>query len=189
MGLFDLFKEKRQKEEYNESHHFPIKFHNYTKEIYVKCKNLDELMTLLKEELEITDDPMPLDSFEITKLNKSNCFHIKCSNDIDFYGFHNLVNYFYKYEDERLVSKAVGLVKHSSNEGNSYYVVQDSDNDWGDTVIGVMNNGKAFSVYLPEAYEEGGNIITGENSLGGQVMSDFLRSYYFKKMEEQPNNY
>lgn len=175
MGVFDYFKKKKEQKLYDERHLNPIKFHHFTKEIYVTGLDEKQLMDLIREELEITDDPMPLESFFIEKVEDSNYYLVKCSDEIDFYSFHNLVGWCYKYVDDKEVISAFGLAINTDDPGQSYYVILDHENKYGDTLIGVMDNGKSFLVYLPESDKDGGNIIIGKNSLCGKKMKEFMK--------------
>jgi len=182
MGLFNFFENKRKKEEEMARYHIPVKFHHYTKEILVRGVDRETLMALIREEMEVTDEPMPIESFQVEAVKDSDWYHIHCADNFDFYGFHHLVNWLYKYEEDRPVIMAIGLAKHSYKDEASYYVVQDIESKWGDTLVGVMNNDKALSIYLPGCSVEGGNMMAKDNGLNGVKMRQYLASYNLEAM-------
>ena len=50
-------------------------------------------------------------------------------------------------------------------------------------MIGVFNDGKKFSQFLPEGFREGGNIILEDNNLEKLNVCDFLNIFHLSKDE------
>lgn len=63
---------------------------------------------------------------------------------------------------------------HETNEKLSYYATLDPES-WGDTFIGVFNDGEKFSIYLPESYIVKGNIRVGNNNLTIVGVREYMR--------------
>ena len=96
---------------------------------------------------------------------------------MDFYNYHNLSAWFYgygKYKDMPQLSAVVSFNKE--NEEENYYAYLDPNNSYGDTLIGVFDNGTRFFQYLPEGFKENGNIVVGYNNLEHVKVTDYLES-------------
>lgn len=84
---------------------------------------------------------------------------IKVDPSISFYVYHNLVGWLSGYEENIAIPKlAIGFSKNKIDSQEDYLFFLDPENKYGDTQIGTFRNGKSFFIYLPEAYEEGGNL-------------------------------
>lgn len=85
---------------------------------------------------------------------------IMIEEPINFYVYHNLVGWLSGYEESQDIPQLViGFAKHKTDSQENYLFFLDPKNENGDTQIGAFKNGKAFDIYLPEAYEEYGNLI------------------------------
>lgn len=144
---------------------YKIKFDKYDKYIYTY--NMDEsvIESLLFSHSDLENEFHKVHEFQILSsliVQEKKVIHCPC--DIDFYEYHNLVGWL-KGTDEELSVQVYGVVLHSLDPSKSYYVQLDVDIPSGDTLIGIMNNKKSFRIYLPGAYEEGGNLKLCENKL------------------------
>ncbi|MDN3593485.1 hypothetical protein [Zunongwangia endophytica] len=84
---------------------------------------------------------------------------IKVDQSISFYVYHNLVGWLSGYEENTAIPEhSIGFSKNKSDSQEDYLFFLDPENEYGDTQIGTFRNGKSFSIYLPEAYEEYGNL-------------------------------
>ena len=84
---------------------------------------------------------------------------IKVDQSVSFYIYHNLVGWLSGYEENTAIPElSIGLSKNKTDSQEDYLFYLDPENEYGDTQIGTFRNGKSFSIYLPEAYEEYGNL-------------------------------
>lgn len=84
---------------------------------------------------------------------------IKIDHSISFYVYHNLVGWLTGYEDSSDIPELTfGFSKSKVDSQNDYLFFLDPHNAYGDTQIGAFRYGKPFAIYLPEAYEEYGNL-------------------------------
>ncbi len=84
---------------------------------------------------------------------------IKVDSSISFYVYHNLVGWLSGYEENTAIPElSIGFSKNKTDSQEDYLFFLDPENEYGDTQIGTFRNGKSFSIYLPEAYEEYGNL-------------------------------
>lgn len=84
---------------------------------------------------------------------------IKIDNSISFYDYHNLAGWLTGYEDCSDISELTfGFSKSKVDSQNDYLFFLDPHNEYGDTQVGAFRYGKPFAIYLPEAYEEYGNL-------------------------------
>jgi len=84
---------------------------------------------------------------------------IKIDHSISFYVYHNLAGWLTGYEDNSDIPELTfGFSKSKMNSPEDYLFFLDPHNANGDTQVGAFRNGKPFAIYLPEAYEEHGNL-------------------------------
>lgn len=84
---------------------------------------------------------------------------IQVEESISFYEYHNLVGWLYGYgENQDIPELSIGFSKSKTDAQEDYLFFLDPENKYGDSEIGAFRNGKTFFVYLPEAYEEYGNL-------------------------------
>lgn len=84
---------------------------------------------------------------------------VKIPDNFGFYQFHNLVGWLLGYDQEaKLPSMTYGIAAHNSDSTKNYFVELDQNTPEGDVVVGAFQNGNSYYVYLPEAYEENGNM-------------------------------
>jgi len=84
---------------------------------------------------------------------------IKVDQPISFYVYHNLVGWLSGYEENTAIPElSIGFSKNKTDTQEDYLFFLDPENEYGDMQIGTFRNGKSFSIYLPEAYEEYGNL-------------------------------
>lgn len=141
-----------------ERSNYKIRFHKYSKAIYVV--DMDEVMIsgLIESHEEIDDGFHRLNDFVILQSSyRPNVLVVKCPSDIDFYEFHNLVAWLCG-TGEHSFKEIYGMASMHEDEQQSYYVKLDATESMGDQLVGAMKNGSQFTIYLPEAYVEGGNI-------------------------------
>ncbi len=84
---------------------------------------------------------------------------IKVDQSISFYIFHNLAVWLTDYEDSSDIPELTfGFSKSKMDSSEDYLFFLAPHNEYGDTQVGAFRNGKPFAIYLPEAYEEHGNL-------------------------------
>ena len=89
---------------------------------------------------------------------------IKIDEAINFYVYHNLVGWLNGYEENYEIPElSIGFAKSKTDSQQDYLFFLDPENNFGDTQIGAFKNGKSFSIYLPDAYEEYGNLTVKSN--------------------------
>lgn len=86
---------------------------------------------------------------------------IKIDHSISFYVYHNLAGWLTGYEDSSEIPELTfGFSKSKVDSLNDYLFFLDPHNAYGDTQVGAFRYGNPFAIYLPEAYEEYGNLTT-----------------------------
>ena len=84
---------------------------------------------------------------------------IRVDQSISFHVYHNLVGWLTDYEDNSETPELTfGFAKSKIDSLKDYIFFLDPFNANGDTQIGAFRYGKPFAIYLPEAYEEHGNL-------------------------------
>jgi len=128
---------------------------------YILLKNTTEphLIQMIIEYGELSGNEEYEDhNFEIAK--SDDWYIIKIPETIHFYAYHNLTGWLTGYEQNPNNPQfSIGLSNHKTDSQEDYIHYSDPHNDYGDTHIGNFRNGKSFSIYLPDAYEEFGNMI------------------------------
>lgn len=75
------------------------------------------------------------------------------------YHYRQLVGWLTGYEDSSDIPELTfGFSKSKVDSQNDYLFFLDPHNAYGDTQVGAFRYGKPFAIYLPEAYEEYGNL-------------------------------
>lgn len=106
---------------------------------------------------------------------------IEVEESVDFYEYHNLIGWLSGYPDSgEIPGISLGFAKHKGDEAEDYLCFLDSQNEYGDTLIGAFRSEKPFSIYLPEAYVDGGN-LTLDNTVQVTMakVSEFLKDKGF----------
>lgn len=142
-----------------------INFDIYEKSLITKGFAIDQLKKAIQEHLEMCEEPIDVEDFEIEAKADTQWWWIKCPHMISFYSFHNLIGWLTCDNPSKGIKEVYGLAKHQQDDWQSYYAHRDKDNRWGDTVIGVLNSSQAFSIYLPESYEEEGNMVFSKQGI------------------------
>ncbi|HLW39820.1 MAG TPA: hypothetical protein VKX31_05475 [Brumimicrobium sp.] len=84
---------------------------------------------------------------------------IKIDPSISFYVYHNLAGWLTGYEDSSDIPEIIfGFCKSKMDSLKDFLFFLDPYNANGDTQVGAFRCGKPFAIYLPEAYEEYGNL-------------------------------
>jgi len=106
---------------------------------------------------------------------------IKVEQSVSFYVYHNLVGWLSGYEENTAIPElSIGFSKNKTDSQEDYLFYLDPENEYGDTQIGTFRNGKSFSVYLPEAYEEYGNLtIKNEIHISMKENMDYISEQGF----------
>ncbi len=159
----DASKETFQREKASETFH---KIQNEKYARYILAKNTTEsyLLQMIKEfgELFSTDKRIE-HSFGIAQ--SENWYVVKVDPSVNFYTYHNLVGWFTGYEDNSAIpEQSIGFAKHKNDSQQDYVFYLDPDNSDGDTEIGVFRNNKSLMVYLPEAFEDFGNLKISDST-------------------------
>ncbi|XOV66408.1 MAG: hypothetical protein ACFHU9_12350 [Fluviicola sp.] len=169
----------------------PINSDDYDRYVLVKNTTLEyiERMTTEYAELDGTEGEFRMVEFRITE--SGDWLIIEVPEQIDFYAYHNLVGWYFGYEDhEDIPDFSVGLAKARNNPEDSYLFYLDPNNEFGDTHIGSFNNGTNFNIYLPEAYDVGGNITVNEHlPISYDVIHEYLTTVGFEMPDDDtPSN-
>nr|WP_321231067.1 hypothetical protein [uncultured Psychroserpens sp.] len=106
---------------------------------------------------------------------------IKVDQSVSFYVYHNLVGWLSGYEENSAIPElSIGFSKNKIDSQEDYLFYLDPENEYGDTQIGTFKNGKSFSIYLPEAYEEFGNLtIRNEIQVSMKENIDYISEQGF----------
>jgi len=106
---------------------------------------------------------------------------IKVEESVSFYVYHNLVGWLTGYEKNTAIPElSIGFSKNKTDSQEDYLFFLDPENEYGDTQIGTFRNGKSFSIYLPEAYEEYGNLtIKNEIQVSMKENTDYISEQGF----------
>ncbi|MGK0447674.1 MAG: hypothetical protein ACJA2M_001452 [Polaribacter sp.] len=160
----------------------PIISKNYDRYIMAKNTSDEYLKSMIKEyaELNGTEGEFNLAEFGISKTGE--WYVIKVPLEVDFYTYHNLVEWFNGYEsNEEIPDYSIGFAKSKNNNSKNYLFYTDSNIEARDTQVGIFADNSAFSIYLPEAYEETGNLtIDKKISLTYNSIQVFLDENGFK---------
>ncbi len=131
---------------------------DYQRFILTKGSNTKYLMGMTKEYGELSGgDDFVEHTFKISTIGDWSIILVE--ETVSFYVYHNLVGWFTGYDNNPDIPDiSVGYAKHISDNQKDYFFYLDSNNMTGDTEIGAFRNGNSFFIYLPEAYEEYGNL-------------------------------
>lgn len=143
----------------------PIVSADYNRFILVKNTTEEYIKSMTSEHVALsgTDGDHYLAQFQILK--EGDWFVVKVPQEIDFYTYHNLVGWYFGYDDNPDVPEySIGFAEANKDINDSYMFYLDPDNEYGDAHIGVFKNGTTFTISLPDAYEKIGN-ITADKSL------------------------
>ena len=101
---------------------------------------------------------------------------VKVDDSLSFFVYHNLVGWFSGYEENPDIPEiSIGFAKNKTDSTEDYLFFLDPENQFGDTQIGAFRNGDSFSIYLPEAYDEFGNLtLTNELDVSLKEQVDFI---------------
>jgi len=116
---------------------------------------------------------------------------IKVEESLSFYVYHNLVGWLIGYEENPEIPElSIGYAKNKTDPEEDYLFFLDPENQFGDTQIGAFRNGKSFSIYLPEAYEEYGNLtIKNEINVSMKENTEFIAEKGFDTEKVLSLNY
>lgn len=156
----------------------------YNRFILTKKTTENYITKGIKEYGELSgNDEYKIYNFRIAQHGEWNI--IKVEESISFYVYHNLVGWLTGYEENPNIPElSIGFSKNKTNSQEDYLFFLDPKNDYGDTQIGAFRNGKSFSIYLPEAYEEYGNLtIKNEIQLSMKENIDFVAEQGFNISE------
>ncbi|MBJ6369809.1 hypothetical protein [Snuella sedimenti] len=135
-----------------------IKSQDYSRYILTKSTTESYILKGIKEYGELSGN----EEFNIYNLGIAEYGDwkiIKVDPSISFYVYHNLVGWLSGYEENTAIPEfSIGFSKNKTNSQEDYLFFLDPENEYGDSQIGTFGNGKSFSIYLPEAYEEYGNL-------------------------------
>jgi hypothetical protein len=75
---------------------------------------------------------------------------------------------------------AIGISLHNTDKKNNYSFVVGNYYQREDTEVGLFDNGTTFFIYVPNAWEEKGNIYTSEDlTLKEKNLNEFFKTYTF----------
>jgi len=174
----------------NEENKYPININDYNKYIIIQNSTEEYIIKHFKEYSEICGGEKTVHDFKYSF--KNNITIIKCPQNINFYNYHNLSGWFMGYEENKESPDLTAVISlHKINNKEDYYATLDPENSYGDTMIGVFDNGKKFSQFLPEGFKAGGNINLEDNNLEKLNVCDYLKIFDLTKEEliNFENNY
>ncbi|MDD6793995.1 MAG: DUF2185 domain-containing protein [Clostridiaceae bacterium] len=156
----------------------PINFSEYLKYIVVKNTSEDYVLSYMKEfgELTLGDKKIYEFIYYILNRNDNNFIIIKCPENMDFYNFHNLAEWFYGCGEDKNNEPdlSCNICFNKVDKDKNYYAVV-RDDEWKDTIEGIFNNGTRFSIYLPEAFK-GDDVLIDYNNLHYTTVESYLNS-------------
>lgn len=185
---YNLFIRKNEDSKFESEQivYFPIKQINkdsiiniYSKDYvrYIFTKNTTEnyILKMIEEYGELNgEEDAKLYDFGISTYGDWKI--IQVDKNLSFYAYHNLVGWFFGYEENPEIPEfSIGFAKNIENVNYDYIFHLDPENERGDTGIGVFDNGKSFFIYLPDAYEENGNLtVTDKIKLSKTEKIEFI---------------
>jgi hypothetical protein len=152
-----------------------IKSEDYSRFILTKSTNESYILKGIKEYGELSgNEEYKIYNFGIAEYGDWKI--IKVDLSISFYVYHNLVGWLSGYEENTAIPElSIGFSKNKTDSQEDYLFFLDPENEYGDTQIGTFRNGKSFSIYLPEAYEEYGNLtISNEIQVSMKENMDYI---------------
>lgn len=152
---------------------------NYTRYLIARKTSIEYLTGMIREygALQDTDDMM---DFVFKIATAGDWFVIEVDPGVTFYVYHNLASWFYGYEEKSDIPDiSIGFAQHKMDDEKTYYFYLDPSIKWGDTSIGRFNDGRAFFIYLPEAYEEYGNLSVSDDVEVPVPVTPFLKEKGF----------
>jgi len=154
---------------------YKIRNKDYDRFIFVKKTSEDYLLRMIKEYGELSGTKeFKEHSFWVAK--SGDWYIIKVGKLTNFYTYHNLVCWFNGYEENPDIPEySIGFSKNKFNSQQDYFFHLDPNIKLGDTEIGAFRNGKSFFIYLPEAYDEFGNLkITSDIKISVNEIIKFI---------------
>lgn len=149
-----LFKKCKKSDEIeSESSFLPIEMKDYNKYIIVKNISEKELIEMIEEYSSLYEKEGNIYSITVKNINGKQQI-LKCSGNISFYNYHNLVMWLEKHN-------SIGVMIHNTKQELSYYFYADRNNRLMDTLIGCFNSKRSLSIYCPESFCEEGNLMIG----------------------------
>lgn len=138
----------------------PIKSDEYQRWILVQGTTEAYLLRMISEYGALYPSGESLDyQFEVAQHNGWHALLV--DQRLSFYVYHNLVCWLVGYEDSpELPKRSVGFAHSALRADDDYLFYVDPESEAGDTEVGVFRSGEGLSVYLPEAFEAQGNMIT-----------------------------
>jgi hypothetical protein len=140
------------------SKHFEIKSNQYDRFILSKNTTKSYLIKVINDYGELSGgNEYETYNFGIAE---HGCWKIiKIDHSISFFVYHNLAAWLTGYEDSSDISELTfGFSKSKVDSEEDYIFFLDQYNSYGDTQVGAFRHGESFAIYLPEAYEELGNL-------------------------------
>lgn len=148
------------------------KYHRY---ILAKSTTEDYILKMIKEFGELSANKN-YKEYRFGIATKGDWKVIQLEESLSFYTYHNLVGWLTGYEeDPDTPDLSMGFAKNKTEPKEDYIFYLDPNNEMGDTQIGVFNNGDSFFIYLPEAFEEYGNLtVTSDFEVSMKENIDYI---------------
>ncbi|MEM7162504.1 MAG: hypothetical protein AAF487_08715 [Bacteroidota bacterium] len=136
---------------------------DYQRYILANKTSESYLLGMIEEFGEISGNPeYQIHSFGIAEYREWKI--IKVDKSVSFFVYHNLVGWFNGYEaNSDIPEYAFGYAKNRNDENQDYLFYMNPNDEFGDLQIGAFRNGESFSISLPEAFEEFGNLTIRED--------------------------
>ena len=160
-----------------------IKSEDYNRFILTKRTTESYILKGIKEYGELSgNEEFKIYNFEIAEHRDWKI--IKVDQSISFYVYHNLVGWLSGYDGNTTIPEfSIGFSKNKIDFQEDYLFYLDPENEYGDTQIGTFRNGNSFSIYLPEAYEEYGNLtIKKEIQVSMKENVDYISEQLYRHL-------
>lgn len=140
------------------SKHFEIKSNQYDRFILTKNTTKSYLIKGINDYGELSGNK-EYEIYNFGIAEHGDWKIIKIDHFISFYVYHNLAGWLTSYEDSSDIPELTfGFSKSKMDSTEDYIFFLDPYNSNGDTQVGAFRYGESFAIYLPEAYEEHGNL-------------------------------
>jgi hypothetical protein len=157
---------------------YPINSREYERYILIRNSSEDYVLRYLAEYTQLYDGQKAIVQFHY--LVRDNWMIVKCPNELFFFDYHNIAVWLSGCEKENdTPDDILAVAINKANVIKSYYSLLDPDCAFGDTMIGIFEDGKKFSIYLPDADIPTGNMVIKNNNLDQSSIDEYFKSLNF----------
>lgn len=164
------------KQNKNPEIHKEIKSSDYDRFILVRRTTMHHLNEQIKEFSSIFHNEEPI-QHDFLIAEYANWKIVKVGAEMSFYEYHNLTCWFHGYDDNpENPEMSFSYAKSNIDPLESYLCHLDVNNKFGDTMIGAFAGGDSFYIYIPDAYDETGNLtISNKYHLSYAKTVDYIK--------------